>query len=542
MMMPPTTLSPLHSEHVYMIVDHNWQITDLSPSETRFSSTALKKATIGDSFWDTLPPAFSEQLQKKLWTVAQRKQPFHFVEKLEDEKSLLHVEMSFCINHTIILLKDKTCEIEIEEALDAHIKELTVLTETSHDLILQEKPQQLFDTLFAHLSRYLDLDVYFNYRYSESGKELHLMNYTGISADIAARLHSLQLGEAICGKVAADKQKRIAEHIITNDDPSTKLIRSLGIKAYVCHPLISNNRLLGTLSFGSKRRSTFTESELLLIDKVCRQVAAMMERLFFIIELKEKNNELVSSNELLLQAKQEAEKAHKAKTDFLSMMSHELRTPLNSILGFSQILLLDKKQELTEHQVTSLTKIVHASRHLLTLINQILELVRIEAGKPAMTLEKISAHEAVTSCIKLLAPFAESKYILIHHYATAKQVPAIKADKIRFNQVILNLLSNAIKYNYEEGQVSISYSVQSDHLTITIADTGFGLSQEDQAQMFKAFYRSPAHASHVEGSGIGLTLVQQLLTEMGGSISFQTADGIGSKFSVKIPLYRPEKE
>lgn len=536
MKMPLATPAPQQSDHVYVIVDHDWNITDLTPPEPvqeRFSF-AFKKAAIGDRFLDALSPAFSRQLQTMLYQASQKKQPHHFVERLNDGKNSIHVEIYPCLNHTIILLKDKSSEIEIEEALEAHLKELTVLAETSHDLILQEKPKQLFDTLFAHLSRYLDLDVYFHYRHSDSGKELHLMNYSGISADMAIRLHSLQLGEAICGKVAAEKQKRIAEYVETSDDPSTKLIRSLGIKAYACHPLMSNNRLLGTLSFGSKQRSTFSKRELSLIDKVCKQVATIMERLYFIIKLKEINNELASSNELLLQARQEAEKA---KVDFLSMLSHELRTPLNSILGFSQILLLDKKQELTDNQVRSITKIVHASRHLLTLMNQILELVRIESGQPAMAPEKINAHEAVTSCIKLLAPFAESKHILVHHYTRPDQIPAIKADKIRFNQVILNLLSNAIKYNYEEGQVSISYSVQSDYLIITIADTGFGLSKEDQTRMFKAFYRSPAHASRVEGSGIGLTIVQQLLTEMEGSVSFQTTDGIGSKFFVKIPLY-----
>ena len=238
--------------------------------------------------------------------------------------------------------------------------------------------------------------------------------------------------------------------------------------------------------------------------------------------------------ETLRQARAEAERANHAKSEFLSRMSHELRTPMNAILGFAQLLDLD---ELTPPQRQSVDQILKGGRHLLTLINEVLDLARIEAGKLTLSIEPIHAGEAVQSTLDLLEPVAREHGIVFRKPESPGWARFILADRQRFQQVILNLLSNAIKYNQPGGSVTIACQVKdASNFRLAITDTGDGVPEEKIEKLFQPFERLVGDQSGIEGTGIGLALSKRLMVAMGGTIGVESRLGAGSTFWLELPL------
>lgn len=234
----------------------------------------------------------------------------------------------------------------------------------------------------------------------------------------------------------------------------------------------------------------------------------------------------------LTAAKTEAERANEAKSDFLSRMSHELRTPLNAILGFGQLAAL---QASDAEQGDNVKEILHAGQHLLELINEVLDLARIESGKFTVSKEPIALTPLIEDCLALIKPQADARGIQI--VEAGKDCNAhVVADRTRLKQVLLNLLSNAVKYNRPRGSISIVCLSEADKLQIRISDTGQGLTAEQQARLFVAFERLNADQSAIEGTGIGLALSKRLVELMGGEIGVDSSPGSGSTFWVRLPL------
>lgn len=231
--------------------------------------------------------------------------------------------------------------------------------------------------------------------------------------------------------------------------------------------------------------------------------------------------------EALKIAKQEAEDANHAKSEFLSRMSHELRTPLNSILGFAQILELG---ELTEQQESHVEHILKGGYHLLELINEILDLARIEAGRMSLSPEPVLIREAIQDAVDLLQPLAVQQNVTLNAMG-AHCGRHVRADRQRLKQVLLNLLSNAIKYNRPAGSVVVSCSEpEAGRLRVEIVDTGAGIPPEGLKKIFKPFERLDADKSDVSGTGLGLALSKRLVEAMGGTLGVESALGLGSRF------------
>jgi PAS domain S-box-containing protein len=233
----------------------------------------------------------------------------------------------------------------------------------------------------------------------------------------------------------------------------------------------------------------------------------------------------------LERARDEAERANLAKSDFLSRMSHELRTPLNAVLGFGQLL----EMELTHNgQQAKVKQILVAGRHLLTLINDVLDLSRIEAGHLAVSAEAVALQPLVADCLTLLRPQAEARGISLSAPG-ADDRRQVRADRTRLKQVLLNLLSNAVKYNREGGSVTVRVEDRGDCWRVCVDDTGPGLAAEQQVKLFVPFERLQAGSSAVEGTGIGLALSRRLVELMRGRIGVHSDPGQGSSFWVELP-------
>ena len=245
--------------------------------------------------------------------------------------------------------------------------------------------------------------------------------------------------------------------------------------------------------------------------------------------------ELKLAEERVLRAKEVAEKANKAKSEFLSSMSHELRTPLNAILGFAQLIEMDAS--LSPGLQESAGEIRAAGEHLLQLVGDVLDLAKIEAGKLTLTIEMLRPVELVKECLALVKSQAEARSVQLCLQTNDLAGCAVNGDKVRLRQVFLNLIGNAIKYNREQGKVVITCCIVDEHyLRINIEDTGRGIPKERHAEVFQPFNRLGAELGNIEGSGVGLVITRQLVGHMGGRIDFTSEEGIGSQFWVDLPL------
>jgi PAS domain S-box-containing protein len=238
----------------------------------------------------------------------------------------------------------------------------------------------------------------------------------------------------------------------------------------------------------------------------------------------------------LTDAKEEAERANRAKSEFLSRMSHELRTPMNAILGFGQLLASDEKQALDEQQREHVGEILRGARHLLSLINEVLDLSLVETGKLHVSLEPVQLSELLQECVRLVNPLARADHITLEWLGEADGACFVSADRTRLKQVLLNLLSNAIKYNRPQGRVRVGFRVEAHRVRIDIADTGPGLSVAQSARLFQAFERLDAVRTGIEGAGLGLALSKHLMDAMGGEIGLDSEAGVGSTFWLRLPL------
>jgi signal transduction histidine kinase len=267
-------------------------------------------------------------------------------------------------------------------------------------------------------------------------------------------------------------------------------------------------------------------------------LAALHEAELALNEHQNSLEDLVSRRTEELQgALRRAEAASLAKSQFLSSMSHELRTPLNAVLGFAQMLEYDSA--LNAEQQDSVKEILHAGRHLLDLINDVLDLARIESGRVTLTLTMVDLAELCEECRVLTQPIAHDADIDLR---TAIEYPGVVwADRVRLKQVVLNLLSNAIKYNHPGGRVCLLATVgEPGYCRLAVEDTGRGIAPERIGDLFQPFNRLGAESGSIEGTGIGLNITRRLVIMMDGEISVTSTPGVGSVFRVDVPVGPPE--
>ncbi len=361
----------------------------------------------------------------------------------------------------------------------------------------------------------------------ETGTQIVLRQATGeAGAQMLAQGHALQVGShSIVGQVAA-----VGQALIVNDVSQNPVHRPNPLlpetRAEAALPLRVGERIIGVLDLQANQVNAFLPEEIAVLQTLADQVAVAIDN--------------ARSYELAQQAIREMRELDRLKSEFLAMMSHELRTPLNSIIGFSRVILKGIDGPLTELQEQDLNAIYNSGQHLLRLINDVLDLAKIEAGKMELAYDEVNIAETIQGVLPTISGVLKDKPVqLITN--VADDIPIVRADPIRLRQVLINLLSNAAKFT-EEGSITVEAHVQPSpsggrEVYISVTDTGPGIAPEDQAKLFKSFSQvdtSPTRKTG--GSGLGLAISRQLVELHGGRIGVESEVGKGSKFYFTLPL------
>lgn len=401
-----------------------------------------------------------------------------------------------------------------------------LVARVTSQLLAMHNTQDVVELLCREVMAYLDCQVFFNFLVDQPLGRLRLNACAGIPDEEVRRIEWLDPGVAVCGCVARDGCRIVAEHIQTTPDPRTDLVRSYGVQAYACHPLMEQGRPIGTLSFGSRTRPTFTDEEVRLMKTVADHVAIAMQRI-----------RLLESLERHARA---AEAASRAKSQFLANMSHELRTPMNAIMGMIDMA-LPKAVDPTVKDCLQTAK--GSADLLLTLLDDLLDSVRIESGKLHLQPAPFNLRRTLDQIVRVLSLRAQEKKGLRFSCRMPAELPeAVVGDRMRLQQILLNLAGNAIKFT-ERGEVEIAVHAQLQDgeacLEFAVRDTGIGVPPHELQRIFQPFAQADASmARRFGGTGLGLSIAKSLVEMMGGRMGIESQLGSGSTFhfAIRIPL------
>ena len=477
--------------------------------------------------------------------------------------------------------------------------ELALLADSFIRLLTAPRPEVLVPDLLTRLAGLLRLDLALNYLVEDdvldapeddatvslapgaganpgstsdlvgARARLRLNASVGADEDTRALLEVLGIGEAVCGLVAQTRSPFVRDDVQTSSDPALALVRRLGAGAYACFPLVPNGEVIGTLSFGRSAGGRFDAGELALLAAFADQLALALHRRRLVAALEAQVGEAERARAAAEQARREAEvaraaaeaarleaaEASRAKSGFLATMSHELRTPINAMLGYTQLLDLGLAGPLTDQQREYLERLALSSHHLLGLVNDVLDLSRIEAGETRVAHHDAWTGPAVHAALELVRPQAAARGVRLVDVGPAEQGLPYVGDEDRVRQILVNLLSNAVKFTAEGGTVTVTCdwlaetppatdSLRDPHgagpwVSVRVADTGIGIPPEEQDRIFEPFHQvDHGHTRSAGGTGLGLAISRQLARLMGGDLTVESAPGAGSTFTLRLPAAR----
>ncbi|HZN53068.1 MAG TPA: GAF domain-containing protein, partial [Methylomirabilota bacterium] len=412
------------------------------------------------------------------------------------------------------------------QELTRSVGQLTALGEVGRAVSSTLDLETVLSTIVSRAIQLSGTDGGSVYEYDEATEEFSLRASRDLPEAYVEEVRDTRprKGEGAVGRVA---QTREPVQIADISDPAAyesrvrNTLLQIGLRALLAVPLIAEDQLVGALIVMRKRMGTFAAEEVALLQTFATQSALAIQNARLFREIEDKSRQL--------------EVASQHKSEFLANMSHELRTPLNAIIGFSEVLAEKMFGELNEKQ-EEYSKDIHASgQHLLSLINDILDLSKIEAGRMELELSDFHLPTALDSALTLVRERAGRRSIALH-LSIDEQLGQIQADERKARQVVLNLLSNAIKFTPEGGRIEVKAEPRDGSVEVSVADTGVSIAPEDQEAVFEEFRQVGTADKKVEGTGLGLTLCRKFVELHGGRIWVKSQVGVGSTFTFTIPV------
>jgi signal transduction histidine kinase len=301
-----------------------------------------------------------------------------------------------------------------------------------------------------------------------------------------------------------------------------------GFHTVLSVPMLRNADPIGAITVRRQNVRPFSDKQIALLQTFADQAVIAIENVRLFKELEASNREIAEKS-------RQIEVASQHKSEFLANMSHELRTPLNAIIGFSEVLSDRMFGDLNEKQEEYLKDIHASGTHLLSLINDILDLSKIEAGRMELELTEFDLANAIENALMLIRERAGRRSIALHT-SIDNQLGQIQADERKVRQVVLNLLSNAIKFTPEGGRIDVHAAPKDESVEVSVTDTGVGIAPEDQEAVFEEFRQVGTAEKKAEGTGLGLTLCRKFIELHGGRIWVRSQEGVGSTFTFTIPV------
>lgn len=359
--------------------------------------------------------------------------------------------------------------------------------------------------------------------YSETERCFRVRSVYRTDPDVVERLRSVRidLDETLVGR-AAREQRPIAVEDLSDVplDPHLAVLYDAGWRSVLVVPLLREDRIVGSMVVRRRRTGGFTHETEELLETFASQSALALLNAQLYRELKEQSAELAL--------------ASRHKSEFLASMSHELRTPLNAVLGFSEVLLERLFGDINERQEEYLRDIHGSGKHLLELLNEILDLSKVEAGRMDLEPTTFPLLPLLDGCAAMLRERAAAHAIALS-VQVDEPLDLVNTDELRLKQVVLNLMSNAVKFTGDGGSVHVHARSRPSGVEITVSDTGAGIPEADRERIFESFQQGGRGSSHEEGTGLGLTLCRRLVELLGGHLWLRSEVGVGSTFGVVLP-------
>jgi two-component system CheB/CheR fusion protein len=418
------------------------------------------------------------------------------------------------IDGVVVMLVDMTEHKRAGAIVKTQNDRLALLWDAAGVLLSTEDPNAMVRDLFAKIGPPLGADVYFNHIVDETGSALRLASYAGVAKDSIHSFERRAFGESVVGAVAATGQSIVGTHVQQSSEPKFEAARSIGVRAYVCIPLMSGTLLLGTLSFASRTKDEFEPDELAMLQAISIYASVAYERLRLLSKLRE---------------------ADRHKNEFLALLAHEIRNPLAPI---SNALRIMKTSSQSEPPFIAASAIMERQvGHLVRLVDDLIDVSRISLGKVELRMERVDLNitvQQVAEDSRVLFVAMEQELSVV----TPPHPLYVNADPTRLMQVIGNLLNNACKYTPRQGHISITLEQDGDQAVVSVRDDGIGLTADQRTGIFDMFMQvdsSPERSG--SGLGLGLTLVRTLVEMHGGSVEVRSAGlGQGSEFVSRLPI------
>ncbi len=344
------------------------------------------------------------------------------------------------------------------------------------------------------------------------------------SPELLARLRTtrIELDSTLVGRAALEGHPIAVPNLDLVDlDPHLQVLYQDGWRSVLAVPVLRDGRIIGALVVRRRTPGEFTEETSEFLETFASQSAMAVYNAQLFRELEQKSAELQVMSQ--------------HKSDFLASMSHELRTPLNAVIGFSEVLLERLFGELNDRQDDYLRDILNSGKHLLALLNEILDLSKVEAGRMELEISTVSVPAAIEHAISMVRERAARHRITINS-SIEETIDRIESDELRLRQVLVNLLSNAVKFTPDGGRVDVRAESIGNELVITVRDNGPGIAREDWEPIFESFQQGRRGPPREEGTGLGLALCRKIMTLLGGRIWLESEVGVGSAFHVSMPF------